>query len=113
MSARRSAVCSLAVALVLTAVPAGAEDGKPVYEATCVNCHGADGRADTKKGKALKAPSLLKEEKLRASPPEVAAFVQKSVRGKKKHKQTSAKVSDEQLAAVAEYIRVLVTAGGQ
>ena len=42
-----------------------------------------------------------------------AAFIQKSMREKKKRKQISAKLGGEQLAAVAQYIRGLVTAGGQ
>jgi hypothetical protein len=41
------------------------------------------------------------------------AFVRKSMREKKKRKQISAELSGEQLAAVAQYIRVLVTPGGQ
>lgn len=111
---RTHPLVSLAVAaVVLAAVPARAADGKAVYEAICINCHGADGRADTKKGKALKAPSYLDEKELVGTPDAVAAFVKQSVREKKKHKQISPKVSDEELAAVAEYVRVLVTAGGK
>lgn len=113
MRDQRLAACAVAVALLLAAVPAGAEDGKAVYEGTCINCHGPDGRSDTKKGKALKAPNFLEEKKLTGTPDEVAAFVKQSMREKKKHKQISPKVSDEELAAVAEYVRVLVTAGGK
>jgi len=113
MRNQRLAACTIAIALLLAAAPAGAADGKAVYEAICINCHGPDGRSDTKKGKALKSPNFLEEEKLRGTPDEVTAFVQKSVREKKKHKQISPKVSDEELAAVAEYIRVLVSAGGK
>jgi len=112
---RNQCLTSLAVSLavLLAAVPAGAADGKAVYEAICINCHGPDGRSDTKKGKALKAPNFLEEKKLVGTPDEVAAFVAQSVREKKKHKQISPKVSDEELAAVAEYVRVLVSAGGK
>ncbi len=113
MRNRRLAASALTIVLLLAAVPAGADDGKAVYEETCINCHGPDGRSDTKKGKALKAPNFLEEKKLTGTPDEVAAFVKQSMREKKKHKQVSPKVSDEQLAAVAEYVRVLVTAGGK
>jgi hypothetical protein len=34
------------------------------------------------------------------------------VREKKKHKQITKKVDDAQLAAVAEYVRLLATGGG-
>ena len=112
---RNQCLTSLAVSLavLLAAVPAGAADGKAVYEAICINCHGPDGRSDTKKGKALKAPNFLEEKKLTGTPADVIAFITQSVREKKKHKQISPKVNDEELAAVAEYVRVLVTAGGK
>jgi hypothetical protein len=42
-----------------------------------------------------------------------AAFLQKLMREKKKRKQINARLSGEQLAAVAQYICVLVSAGGQ
>lgn len=42
-----------------------------------------------------------------------AAFVHDSMRETRPHEQLSPKASDERLVAVAEYIRVLVTAGGQ
>jgi mono/diheme cytochrome c family protein len=99
-------------ALIVSSAPARAEDGKAVYEATCTNCHGPEGKADTKKGKALKAKSFVGDENLRGTPAEVAAFVAKSVREKKKHKQITKKVDDAQLAAVAEYVRLLATGGG-
>ena len=98
-------------AVVASPLPARAEDGKAVYEAICTNCHGPDGRADTKKGKALKAKNYADVEKLRGSPEEVAAFVQKAVREDKKHKQVTKKVSDAQLKEVAVYVRLLATGG--
>jgi hypothetical protein len=49
-------------------------------------------------------------EELRGTPDEVAAFVKKAVREDKKHKQISPKVTDDDLAAVAVYVRVLANA---
>jgi hypothetical protein len=41
------------------------------------------------------------------------AFVHESMRETRQHQQLSPKVSGERLVAVAEYTRVLLTAGGQ
>jgi mono/diheme cytochrome c family protein len=110
MSFQRFAALAFGAALVVGAAPARAADGKAVYESICTNCHGPEGHADTKKGKALKAKSYLDVEELRGTPEEVAAFVKKAVREDKKHKQISPKVTDDDLAAVAVYVRVLANA---
>jgi hypothetical protein len=39
------AVALVAIPLVATAQPASPRSGREVYEATCINCHGPDGRA--------------------------------------------------------------------
>ena len=110
MRIERFAAVAFGVALLAAAAPAAAKDGKAIYEEICTNCHGPEGHADTKKGKALKAKSYLEVEELRGTPEEVAAFVKKSVREKKKHKQISPKVTDDDLTAVSEYVRLLATA---
>jgi mono/diheme cytochrome c family protein len=110
MRIQRLAALALGAALVVAAAPSRAADGKEIYETICTNCHGPDGHADTKKGKALKAKSYLDVEELRGTPDAVAAFVKKAVREDKKHKQISPKVTDEDLAAVAVYVRVLANA---
>ena len=107
---RFAALAFGAALIVVVAGPARAADGKAVYESICTNCHGPDGHADTKKGKALKAKSYSEVEELKGSPDEVAAFVAKTVRENKKHKQISPKVTDDDLKAVAEYVRLLATA---
>ena len=111
MRSRSLTALALAAALLFaSAATVRAEDGKAVYESICTNCHGPDGHADTKKGKALKAKSYADVEELRGTPDEVAAFVKKAVREDKKHKQISPKVTDDDLKAVAEYVRMLATA---
>jgi len=85
-----------------------AEDGKELFNKTCAPCHGETGYADTKKGKAAKAKSYHDEElnaKLTAKDAE--AFVTKNVRTNKKHKNVTKKVTDEELAAIASYVKVL------
>ena len=85
-----------------------AEDGKELFNKTCAPCHGETGYADTKKGKAAKAKNYHEAElnaKLTAADGE--AFVTKNVRTNKKHKNVTKKVSDEELAAIAAYVKVL------
>ena len=87
---------------------ADAADGKALYTDRCARCHGDTGYADTKKGKAAKAKSYHEAElnaKLTAADGE--AFVTKNVRTNKKHKNVNKKVTDEELAAIAAYVKVL------
>jgi len=42
-------------AISITALTAGAEDAKTIYERDCAKCHGTDGKGETKMGKKLGA----------------------------------------------------------
>jgi len=108
----RKWIAAIGIAL-LSAAPvssARAADGKQLYEANCAKCHGQTGLADTKTGKAAKAKKLQGDEKLMGA--DVADVVLKTVRDpeKKKHREVSKKVSDEDLAAIAVYVKALATA---
>jgi mono/diheme cytochrome c family protein len=98
--------------LLLTALASGsgaAADGKALFVEKCATCHGETGNADTKKGKAAKAKSFHETEiaaKLTAADGE--AVVTKHVRTHKKHKNVNKKVTDEELATIAAYVKVLV-----
>jgi mono/diheme cytochrome c family protein len=89
----RLTVLALALA-VLPAGPALAADGAALYKANCAGCHGADGKADSATAKAMKVPAL-------AGTKLSAEDVVKHVKSSPRHKSLAAKLSDEELAAIA------------
>lgn len=101
---------ALAAVLLASGAPAvaGAADGKALYEANCGKCHGSTGMADTASAKTLEVPKL--------DDPQLAGeggadLVTRSVRENAKHASVSKKLGDEELAAVAEYVRQLAAPG--
>jgi mono/diheme cytochrome c family protein len=87
---------------------AAAADGKELFVKDCAGCHGETGNADTKKGKAAKAKSYHEAElKAKLTAADGEAVVTKNVRTSKKHKNVTNKVTDEELAAIAAYVKVL------
>ena len=102
---------ALTIALVLlTAVTPGlarAGDGEALYGEHCATCHGADGRADTPVGKALKVSSLLDPKWTSADAAEalVTAF-----HANPKHKAIESKVTDDELRTIAAHVAKLAAA---
>jgi len=102
----RGSGIALVVALVfLFGPPARADEGKAEFEKVCSSCHGAEGHADTKKGKKLKAADYRDVAELKDA--DAIAHVRKTVRENKKHRKVSEKVSDEDLATIAQYVQKL------
>jgi cytochrome c553 len=92
-------------AVLLPVLPAFADAGKDGYEKACASCHGMEGHADTKKGKKMKAADYREVAELRGAG--ALEHVKKTVRENKKHKSISKKVSDEDLASIAQYVQKL------
>ena len=90
--------------LLLGPGPAWAGDGGVLYATNCATCHGADGRAETPVGKAMKVASLVDPKW--AAEDSADALVQ-AFRANPKHKAVASSVSDDDLRVIAVYVRVL------
>ena len=87
-----------------------AANAKALWDANCAQCHGKDGRADTKMGKAVSAKDLT-------DPAVQAAFsdakatdsIKNGVKegGKTTMKAFAGKLSDEDIKALVAYVRTL------
>ena len=93
------------VALVLTTVSvAAAADGAALYKAQCAKCHGDTGKADTTIGKAMKVPAIVGDANIqKMSDADVAA----RITGNAKHPPTVKSLSDDDVKALAAYVKQL------
>jgi mono/diheme cytochrome c family protein len=99
----RHLVFSAALVLAAAGVAAAA-DGAALYKQHCASCHGETGAADTPVGKALKAPALAGDKTVAGMSD---ADVQGKITGNAKHKAFIAKLSADDVAAVATYVKGL------
>jgi len=84
-----------------------AADGAAVYKQQCAGCHGETGKADTPASKALKVPPLAGDAHVAGmSDPDVVA----RIKSNDKHKSVLAKLKDDDVAAVATYVKGLAAA---
>ncbi len=104
MQRRLALTFALTLLAAVTSGLAQAGDGEALSGEHCATCHGADGRADTPVGKALKVPSLADPEWTSADAAEalVTAF-----HANPKHKTVESKVTDDELRAIATHIAKL------
>ncbi len=99
-------IAGAALLLATAASVARAEDGKAIYSKKCVACHGASGKGDGPAAKALKPPpgdfaTTVKE----MSEADIAKFIKEGGMAGKKHQAFGKKLSDEQINAVAGYVK--------
>jgi len=84
-----------------------AADGAAIFKQNCASCHGATGHADTPAGKSLKVPALAGDAKVAGmSDADVAA----AIKGNAKHAAVLKKLKDDDIAAVAAYVKGLAAA---
>jgi mono/diheme cytochrome c family protein len=100
-----AAVLLLALA-TLGASGAFADDGAVLYEKNCSKCHGADGRADTPVGKAMKVVSLAEP---KWAGEDTADALVSAFRANPKHKAVASKVTDDDLRTISVHIRTLAS----
>jgi mono/diheme cytochrome c family protein len=84
-----------------------AADGAAVFKQHCANCHGETGKADTAAGKALKVPPLAGDANVAGMPD---ADVAAKVKSNDKHKTFIKKLTEDDVAAVAAYVKGLAAA---
>lgn len=102
----RLAITALILAgMSVLLVPVKAQDaGEKVYKAKCASCHGADGVGATPAGKATKARDFCSDEVKKETDEEWTTVI---LKGKNKMPAYDKKVTDEEVKAVAAYIRTL------
>ena len=92
-------------ALLLVASSAGAAaDGAAIFKAQCAKCHGDTGNSDTSVGKAMKVPPMAGDAKLKAMS---ASEIVGVIKGNAKHPATVKSLSDDDINAVAGYVKQL------
>ena len=104
-------ILSIAVSLLLASgMSLRAADAKANWDANCVQCHGKDGKADTKMGKTLKAKDLTDPAVQAAfTDAKAADSIKNGVKenGKTTMKAFGDKLSDDDIKALVAYVRGL------
>lgn len=94
----------------LSAFSARAADAKANWDNNCAQCHGADGKANTKMGKVLSAKDLT-DPKVQAEFTDAKATqsIKEGVKqnGKTTMKAFGGKLTDDEIKALVAYVRTL------
>lgn len=107
MKSKASLVASLLAVSSLSALGA---DASANWNTHCAQCHGKDGRGDTKMGKQLQAMDLTDPKKQAAfSDADAVRVIKEGIKegGKTKMKAFADKLSDEDVKALVAYTRSL------
>jgi mono/diheme cytochrome c family protein len=105
------AIVSIIISLLIaSAMSLRAADAKANWDANCAQCHGKDGRADTKMGKQLNAKNLT-DPKAQAAFTDAKATqsIKEGVKenGKTTMKAFGGKLTDDEIKALVVYVRTL------
>ncbi len=105
------AIVSIVISLlVASAMSVRAADSKALWDANCAQCHGKDGRADTKMGQKLNAKDLT-DPKVQAAFTDAKATqsIKDGVKqnGKTTMKAFGGKLTDDEIKALVAYTRTL------
>ena len=105
------AIVSLTISLfIASAMSSHAADAKALWDANCAQCHGKDGRADTKMGKQVNAKDLT-DPKVQAgfSDAKATQSIKEGVKenGKTTMKAFGGKLTDDEIKALVAYVRTL------
>lgn len=87
-----------------------AADARALWDANCAQCHGKDGKADTKMGKALSAKDLTDRAVQSAfTDAKATESIKNGVKenGKTTMKAFAGKLTDDEIKALVAYVRTL------
>jgi mono/diheme cytochrome c family protein len=103
-------ITSIICLLAFSTISAHAADAKALWDANCAQCHGPDGKANTKMGKTLSAKDLT-DPKVQAEFTDAKATqsIKEGVKqnGKTTMKAFGGKLSDDDIKALVAYVRTL------
>jgi len=101
---KRLALVSLALALAVPTIAVAQGSGADTFKAKCAMCHGADGSASTGMGKTMGLKPLSSPEVQGMSEADLVTLI---TNGKGKMPAYKGKLTDDQIKAVAAYVKTL------